>query len=65
MEEFIWIDWNLQKIGLKLHEEIVFARPAIHAQFLQPNFCIGLHCLEHVENLEGNSFQCRAGNMRR
>ena len=47
-----------------MQEKVVRARAAVHAQFLQGDFCVGLYHLKHVRHLQGDSLQCRAGDVR-
>ncbi|MNE52185.1 hypothetical protein D3C80_1468460 [compost metagenome] len=59
--------WTLnagaQNVGLELHQEVVRHRAAVHAQSVQTNAGVGLHCFQHVTRLVGDRFQRRADDV--
>ena len=52
-----------QNVGLELHEEVVGAGAAVHAQGAEADAGILLHGADHIGHLIGNGFQRGADDM--
>ena len=56
-------DRHFEQIALELHQQIIRAGTAVHAEFLEAHAGIGLHGAEDVVHLISNPLQRRPGDM--
>ncbi len=56
-------DTHAKEIGLQLHQHVVSGCPTVHAQLLERKPRVGLHCVEHIDDLERDAFKSRTGDV--